>query len=246
MNPLYRPFGKALEYCEYAVNLYTGCAHDCTYCYVPSVLHVALADFHAKVEPRHRVLESLERQLRKLHPYSGNMFKTTGDGSRGKVLFCFTCDPYPVGDNITTREAIKIVGDFGYTPVVLTKGGNRAVRDFDLLKKYGGQFGATLTFYDFKLSRQQEPLAALPMERIEALREAHVSGIFTWVSLEPVIDPDQTYQLIGATRGFVDHYKIGKLNYRQVDVDWRTFVAEAKKRLEGKDVYWKESLREYL
>lgn len=32
MKPLYVPKGKAKEYGDYAVNIYTGCPHRCYYC----------------------------------------------------------------------------------------------------------------------------------------------------------------------------------------------------------------------
>lgn len=39
MKPLYVPKGKAKEYGDYAVNIYTGCPHRCYYCFAPNVLH---------------------------------------------------------------------------------------------------------------------------------------------------------------------------------------------------------------
>lgn len=39
MKPLYVPKGRAREYGDYAVNIYTGCPHRCYYCFAPNVLH---------------------------------------------------------------------------------------------------------------------------------------------------------------------------------------------------------------
>lgn len=36
MKPLYAPSGKAKEYGDYAVNIYTGCPHRCFYCFAPN------------------------------------------------------------------------------------------------------------------------------------------------------------------------------------------------------------------
>lgn len=33
MQAIYKPKGRAGEYCSYAVNVYTGCNHGCDYCY---------------------------------------------------------------------------------------------------------------------------------------------------------------------------------------------------------------------
>ena len=32
-RPIYAPRTRAREYCDLAVNIYTGCSHGCTYCY---------------------------------------------------------------------------------------------------------------------------------------------------------------------------------------------------------------------
>ena len=53
-----------------------------------------------------------------------------------------------------------------------------AAKDFDL---YGpnDKFGVTLTFDNPEDSRKWEPAAALPADRIAALKEAHNRGIQT-------------------------------------------------------------------
>ena len=64
-------------------------------------------------------------------------------------------------------------------------------------------------------------------ERIEAIREAHAMGIFTWVSVEPVVDPDEAIKVVESLRGEVDFWKIGKLNHdrqREAGIDWRRFL----------------------
>jgi DNA repair photolyase len=58
-----------------------------------------------------------------------------------------------------------------------------------------------------------EPGAALPEEKINSLRRAHEKGIKTWVSLEPVLYPEITLEIIRRTYGFVDEFKVGTLNY---------------------------------
>lgn len=52
MKPIYEPKGKAKEYGDYALNIYTGCPHRCFYCFAPDVLHKDREAFHANVEPR--------------------------------------------------------------------------------------------------------------------------------------------------------------------------------------------------
>ncbi len=63
MKPLYVPKGKAKEYGDYAVNIYTGCPHRCYYCFAPSVLHRDREEFHTHVEPRQGIVDALKKQL---------------------------------------------------------------------------------------------------------------------------------------------------------------------------------------
>ena len=224
-NPIYTPKGKALEYAHLALNLYTGCDNGCSYCYAPNMLHKSREDFQ-KVEPRREILDALQKQL-----YDWTSIKTGAGMSHSRVLLCFTCDPYPSIDTSTTREAIRILGHHRIPFTILTKSGLRAVPDKDLYSS-NDAFGTTLTFVNGDDSKKWEPNAASPMERISTLRTFHDDGIHTWVSLEPVIDPEQTLELVRATYKDVDHYNVGKLNYAKADIDWRLFGIRIIKTLE--------------
>jgi len=212
MQAIYEPRGKAREYAGLAVNLFDGCAHGCTYCYVPGIRRIPRDD-HLKVSARVGILDAIEKDARKMQ------------GDPRHVLLCFMCDPYPPydqGQDSYTREAIKILKRYKMRVAVLTKGGLFATRDFDLLTPQD-KFGCTLTFVLKEDSLKWEPHAALPLERFEALKIAHAKGIPTWASLEPVIDTIQTLSTIYETHEFVDEYKVGKLNYLHSDIDWRVF-----------------------
>jgi DNA repair photolyase len=203
MSVIYEPKGRALEYSWLACNLYKGCVHGCQYCYAPSALQKRPADFHNTAAPRDNILRELRKDAAKLA------------GTRKRVLLCFTCDPYPPLDiaGAVTREALLVLREHEISFQVLTKGGMRAARDFDC---YGPDdaFATTLTFLDVDRSLSVEPKAAIPSDRIEAIRAAKEAGITTWASLEPVLDAEQSLALIEATRDIVDLYKIGKLNHR--------------------------------
>ena len=171
-------------------------------------------------------------------------------GTRDRVLLCFTCDPYSPVENGETREALKILKMHNIPFQVLTKGGLKPARDFDL---YGENdaFAATLTLLDPELSLLQEPQAAMPKERLEALQAAHERGIQTWVSLEPVLDPETALEIIEVTHPYVDHYKLGKLNHapeRERQIDWRQYGIRAVQLCEkyGKTYYVKEDLQYHI
>ena len=120
MKPIYEPKGKAKEYGDYALNIYTGCPHRCYYCFAPSVLRRDREAFHSIVEPRNGIVEETRKQLER-------------ENITGKLIhLCFTCDPYPTGyGSSTTREIIKLLKKHGNHVQILTKGDGS--RDFDLL-----------------------------------------------------------------------------------------------------------------
>ena len=231
LRAIYAPGGPALEYAPYALNLHGGCSHDCQYCY-------AKKRFMGTCETRVKKssLENIESDL------------TNWQGERKPVHLTFQGDPYDKGrqDNSIVREVLQLFRKYQHPFQVLTKGGTKAVQDFDL---YGpnDRLGVTLTFINDVDSLKWEPGAALPGDRIEALRQAHERGLKTWVSLEPVIDPAQTLALIEASHDFVDHYGVGKWNHdaRADKINWPKFRADAEALLNkyGKSFTIKEDLK---
>jgi hypothetical protein len=101
-----------------------------------------------------------------------------------------------------------------------------------------------------KDSLEFEPGAALPTDRFSTLCSLHIRGIKTFSSLEPVVDPDQTLEIIWATYPFIDEYKVGKVNHwpeYENRVDWDKFVADVVTLLRkfDKKFYIKKSLQEH-
>lgn len=240
MTIIYEPRGKAQEYSPLACNLYSGCEHGCVYCYAPNVLHKDKDEFQ-KAKPRNNILQLLEKDCQKW------------DSPKDIVLLCFTCDPYqPLeSEHRITQKAIYMLNMYGFPVQILTKGGLRATRDFELLAKNPkNAFSVTLTHDDPGISEIWEPQAAPPGARIDSLKQAHDMGIKTWVSFEPVIDPQAVYRLIEKTHSFVDLYKIGKMNYHPIakTIDWRSFGFEVRGLLNNlrKSFYIKKDLAKYL
>ncbi len=228
MNAIYAPAPRAAEYAPLACNIYAGCVHGCTYCYAPAALHRTRESFHAQATERPGLLDALERDAQKLA------------GDPRPVLLCFSTDPYQPGlprDGMATREAIQILGRHGLTPVILSKGGMRALPDFALMHEVGAWFGQTLGMIPPITGNPHhtEPKAAPTFERWAALARARRLDIPTWASLEPVINPAHALHHIRTTHEFVDHYKIGKINYAPTPrgVDWPWFVLDAVALLEG-------------
>ena len=227
MKPIYEPKGKAKEYGDYAINIYTGCPHECFYCFAPSVLRKVKDDFHKCVEPRKNIVEEVKKQIER-------------EKITGKLIhLCFTCDPYPCGyDTTPTREIIKAIKESGNNVQILTKGDGS--RDFDLLDE-NDWYGITLD--GIGNGRNQ-----LWKSRVDALAEAHSKDIKTWVSFEPVTNERQFFIELHLVSLMVDKVKIGKLNYHPSDIDWKSFgeKAEALCKSLGIDYYIKDGLREEM
>lgn len=226
MKPIYEPRGKAKEYGDLALNIYTGCPHRCFYCFAPNVLHRDRETFHSVVEPRKNIVEETMKQLQR-------------ENITGKTIhLCFTCDPYPTGyDTTVTRNIIMLLKEYGNHVQILTKGEGR--RDFDLLDE-NDWFGVTIDG-DTNRSFQQDI-------SIVQIIIAKSLGIKTWVSFEPVVNDIMVCETISRYHNYFDRVKIGKLNYHKSDIDWGVFgrYAEGLCREYGIDYYIKDSLREEM
>lgn len=235
MKPIYEPSGKAKEYGDLAINIYTGCPHRCFYCFAPNVLHTQKEKFHGCVEPRKNIVEEVKKQLAK-------------EQIKGKLIhLCFTCDPYPTGyDTTPTREIIKAIKESGNNVQILTKNGVDAMQDFDLLDE-NDWFGITYcgypegTLFD---APSTEPGTGPLLGRLQALKIAKNKGIKTWISCEPVMDEQDILSLI-MLADYIDLWKIGKMNYHKSDINWGEFgkKVERELRIYHRNYYIKDSLR---
>ena len=240
MSKIYEPKGRAREYSPLALNLFKGCTHGCKYCYVPRMFKKWQPGYdHSQCTPQVNFAE-LEKSAQSLF------------GCDKQILLSFTGDPYCGVSPETTEKALQILNRYQHKVAILTKGGCRCLQHIELFKQFGERIkvGATLTFDNAKDSAEWEPGAAMPLERIEALKQLHKEGIKTWVSFEPTIDPYQSLHLLEMVAPFVDHVKIGKLNnYNGLDakIDWASFINKSVKicRDYGLPFYVKDDLRAF-
>jgi len=236
MKIIYEPKGRALEYAALAANIYSGCSHRCEYCFAPNVLHRDKEKYHSEVSVRKGALAQLAKDVAKI------------EGDNRRVLMSFTTDPYQECEKElgVTRQAIMAIKKAGLNLEILTKGGSLVSRDFDLLDE-NDCIAVTLTCNNDEDSLKWEPGAALPEERMKVLQDAKERGIATWASLEPVLYPEQTLDIIRKTESYVDLFKVGKLNYHShaKTIDWKKFGEDAISLLNelGANYYIKMDLR---
>lgn len=239
---IYASKGQAGEYSPLSTNSYRGCGHKCVYCYVPKVLRISREDFDNNVKARPNFIKLLKKDA----------IKYQLAGITSQVMLSFTTDPFNHLDAVLglTRQTIQVLKDHGLGFCTLTKGGSRALRDLDLFRPNRDAFASTLTTLTNKVSMQWEPGAALPQDRLDTLKAFYDAGIFTWVSLEPVIDTETTLEIIRQSCDFVNLYKVGRINYHKLtkEIDWKKFTYQVIDLLNSLDVsyYIKKDLQVHL
>ncbi len=244
-EPMYTPRGRAREYGDLAINIYTGCNHGCAYCWARDMKERFTPKGRPCMfdmpEPRRDIVEIVKRQL--------SRERTTGK----LVHLCFSCDPYPAEiDTTPTREIIEALKNAGNHVQILTKGGARALRDLELLNE-NDWFG--VSFASYKKSAT-EPGAAPVLDRLFTIEKAKRAGVKTWISCEPVLSEDDIFHLIGGSQfaPSVDVFKIGMLNYHTPEeygyakIDWAAFGREVERLCIdlGRGFYIKNDLRQAM
>jgi len=245
MAAIYEPSGAAREYSPLALNYITGCDHGCVYCYVPKIMKRFRSNYiHSDVymKDENKLINEIKRSAKKFR------------NSDKQVFLSFLTDPYTHFNRETklTRKVLKILLDNQIPVSILTKGGFNILEDLDIIKQFGPniQVGGSLTFIDNTLSKKWEKNSSEPNERFDTLRILHNEGIKTWASMEPVIYPDQSLEIMDITKDYIDAYKIGKLNHfpkHEAKFDWPKFLNDSIEIMNNnnKKFYIKNDLSKY-
>ena len=161
-------------------NPYTGCDHQCTYCYassyIPNFKHC---------HPKKDALTMLKREAAKLNGET--------------VSISNSSDPYPRAEATEglTRQCLKILGESNCKIQIITKS-NLVTRDDDLLCKVPATVALTITTDNDQLAKIIEPFAPTPSQRIRAAQDLIKVGIPVSVRIDPIIPSvnDQPQKLI--------------------------------------------------
>jgi DNA repair photolyase len=249
---IYTPKGAALEYGRTGCNFYTGCPHECEYCYLKrGITGKALGGtevrlkkcFKDEADAAHILRNELDKHLEQCQRYG--------------IFLSFTTDPM-IPDTIElTMQALLFLQDMGIPSYVLTK--NADFIDYELFHTYMTglnvrdllHFGFTLTGRD-----DMEPKASLNADRIATMKRLKLHfGCHTWASIEPVIDfPSSLDMIAKALAVGCKHFKIGLLTEntrvcrKRFDVlDCMGFITDVTNLTRDKaTVYWKQSVRDLL
>ena len=248
---IYTPKGAALEYGRIGCNFYTGCPHNCEYCYLKrGIIGKALGGTEVKLKT------TLKDETTAFAIFEHEVARHIDECRKHGIFFSFTCDPLIMQTRYLTLRAIDHCAVNGIPTRILTKDAT-FIKDVDWMdalceeftpeQKANTHFGFTLTGRD-----DMEPGASTNAERIQAMKVMHDAGFKTWASIEPVVDWVHSGMVISDSIDFCDHYKIGlrsgvKKDYynpSQVYERTRTLVDFITKM--GSTVYLKQSVRTFI
>ena len=188
---------------DYCLNPYTGCQHNCTYCYAR--LFMKRYSGHKEpwgefVDVKVNAPELLKKQLEK--------------AKKGTVWISSVCDPYQPLESkyMLTRQCLKELADKQFPVNIQTKS-KLVLRDLDLFLQFEEiEVGFTITTDDEKIAKLFEPRASPVKERLKALEKIHSKGIKTFAFIGPLL-PGNPEKLIEQLEGMTDKIFIDKMNY---------------------------------
>jgi len=108
---------------------------------------------------------------------------------KGLVVISSVTDPYqPIEKRyMMTRSILKLLLKYDFPISILTKS-DLVIRDIDLLRRFSRcEVGLTITTIDEKISKDFEPRAPSPLQRIKALEKIHQYGIKTYAFIGPIL-----------------------------------------------------------
>jgi DNA repair photolyase len=185
----------------YVINPYTGCQHNCTYCYASFMKRFTghQEPWGQFVDVKINAAELLRKEITRKPP--------------ARVWVSGVCDPYqPLeGKYQLTRQCLELLAENDW-PVTIQTRSPLILRDLNILKQ-GKYFeaGFSVTTADDNIRKLFEPQAPPIQERIRALGELHNAGIKTYIMIAPMLPgceelPELLYDK-------VDHVVIDRMNY---------------------------------
>ncbi len=183
--------------CDYVINPYVGCLHNCAWCYARYMKRYTghdNEDWGSFVDAKINAPEVLIKDIRQLR-------------SKPTIFLSSVCDPYQSIEvkYKLTRQCLEILSQFNFPVSILTQS-KLVVRDIDLFKKFKKiKVGMSFITMNKKATRIFQPRAALPEEKVEALKKLHQAGISTDIHLGPILPY------------FTDFKAIFKVTHRYLD-----------------------------
>ncbi|MGD0003091.1 MAG: radical SAM protein [Anaerolineaceae bacterium] len=195
----------------YVINPYTGCQHNCSYCYARFMKRFTghSEPWGQFVDVKIKAPDLLRLEITKKKP--------------ARVWISGVCDPYqPLEAKYKlTRQCLEILAQNNW-PVSVQTRSPLVLRDIDILKK-GRDFevGLSITTADDSIRKLFEPDAPPIENRVRALDELHRAGIRTYVMIAPMLPGAESLAEILA--GKVDRVITDRMNYHYADWVYRKY-----------------------
>jgi len=208
-------------------NPYTGCDHNCLYCYASSYIP-AFRD----CRPKKDLIATLRREAIKL---------------RGQTIsIANSSDPYPRKEvsGCLTRRCLEVLAGCNCKIQIITKS-NLVARDADLLCKIPSTVALTITTENEFLATVIEPNAPSPSQRIRAAEDLIKAGVPVSVRIDPIIPSvnDQPQRLL-KTLGDIGVKHVTCSTYKSKPDNWaRLRLALPKVMEQLKPLYFNEGER---
>lgn len=248
---LYTPKGAAMEYGRIGCNFYTGCPHECEYCYLKrGITGKALGGTDVRLKKCFKDEADAARILR------NELDKHLEQCQRYGIFLSFTTDPMIDETREMTNIAISEATVRDIPVCVLTKCSTFIYDEFNFMAWMDAinpiyrdriHFGFTLTGRD-----DMEPKANTNQDRIMAMRRMHLMDFSTFASIEPVIDWQSAERVVREAMTWCDHFKLGlrsgvKKDYYNIAESGAAImrIVQAVESF-GKTIYLKESTRKLL
>lgn len=162
---------------DYNMNLYRGCCHGCIYCDSRSECY--RIDNFDTVRAKENCIEILRDELRR-------KVKT---GVIGTGAMSDPYNPFEKDERLT-EKALMLIDAYNFGTTVITKSA-LITRDIDLYRQISEHSPVlcklTITTADDDLCRLIEPNVSVSSERFEALAQMSESGLFTGITLMPIL-----------------------------------------------------------
>jgi DNA repair photolyase len=148
---------------------YTGCDHNCIYCYATSYI----PQFY-NCRPKKNLIPRLKNEAQKL---TGQL-----------ISIANSSDPYPtVEKNLNlTRQSLKTLSKYPCRIQIITKS-DLVTRDTDILRKMKAVVAFTITTENDDLAKQLEPNAPPPTKRMKAIEKLTQQNIPVCARIDPII-----------------------------------------------------------
>jgi DNA repair photolyase len=187
---------------KWSLNPYTGCVHQCTFCFVRAFELRADRPYDDRYGRSIRVKTNIVDVLRKE--------LARKSWQRELVAFGTATDPYQPAEGRyrLTRGCIEALSE-SRTPLSLLTRGPLIVRDIDVLQEAATRVDLTVSFsvptLDREVWRRTEPNTSPPAQRLRALRALIDAGIKAGIGMAPILPglsdkPEQLTDVIRAAR----------------------------------------------